>query len=518
MTNVRVIPRLDIKGPNLVKGIRLEGLRVLGKPEDFALNYYKNGADELLYIDVVASLYERNNLREIVEKTAKKLHIPMTVGGGIRTIKDIKEILRAGADKVAINTAAVKNPKIITEGANAFGSQCIVGSIEAKKKIDGTYEAYIDNGREKTGKDVFEWAKELVDLGAGELLITSVDKEGTGKGYDNELTAKISKSVNVPVIACGGAGKIEDVVDVIKKGKADAVCAASLFHYNYLDSLRKEEGYDEEGNVEFLKTKSQFLKGMITPAGIMDVKSEMTNAGIDCRIDKRANGTKDLVKKNTKLKVVVIDYGLCNLFSIEKALKHIGVYPIITGDEKIIEKADRLILPGVGAFAEAMKNMRDKKLIEPIKKAVEKGTPLLGICLGMQILMDESEEFGKHPGLGLIPGKVIRFKMSEEKNKVKIPQIGWNSINVPENTTWNGSILEKVDPGAFFYFVHSYIVVPENKKNVLATTFYGKDNFCSVVRKNNVFGCQSHPERSGEVGLNIYRQFIFENNEGIKND
>ncbi len=180
MQAVRVIPRLDIKGPNLVKGIHLEGLRVLGKPEDFAQYYYEQGADELLFMDVVASLYERNSLHDIISQTAKKIFIPLTVGGGLRTIEDIKNVLRAGADKVSLNTAAIKNPQIIRDASRKFGSSTIVVAIEAIKEADGTYRAYTDNGREHTGVEVVSWAKQVEELGAGEIIITSVDKEGTG--------------------------------------------------------------------------------------------------------------------------------------------------------------------------------------------------------------------------------------------------------------------------------------------------------------------------------------------------
>ncbi|MAF20252.1 MAG: imidazole glycerol phosphate synthase subunit HisF, partial [Parcubacteria group bacterium] len=214
MSFIRIIPRLDIKGPNLVKGIHLEGLRVLGKPEHFAEYYYENGADELFYMDVVASLYGRNSLLHTIEKTSKNIFIPLTVSGGLRTLDDIRTALEAGADKVSINTAAIQRPELIKEASRKFGSSTIVISIEAIKKSDGYYEAYTDNGREKTGVDVFEWALRVVDLGAGEIMLTSIDQEGTGKGFDLELTKKVSESVPIPVIACGGAGKISHINDV----------------------------------------------------------------------------------------------------------------------------------------------------------------------------------------------------------------------------------------------------------------------------------------------------------------
>jgi cyclase len=224
-----VIARLDIKAPNLVKGIHLEGLRVIGDPAEHAVRYYQQGADELLYIDIVASLYERNNLTDLVARTASEIFVPLTVGGGVRTVTDVQSLLRAGADKVAINTGAVRRPELITEAARSFGSQCVVASIEAKRTPTG-WEAYTDNGREKTGLDVIEWAQRLVDLGAGELLLTSVDMEGTRKGFDLELIAALGPKLPIPVIACGGAGNIEHVAQAVRGG-ADAVAVAALLHY-----------------------------------------------------------------------------------------------------------------------------------------------------------------------------------------------------------------------------------------------------------------------------------------------
>lgn len=234
MSNIRLIPRLDIKGKNLIKGVHLEGLRVMGDPQEFAVNYYEAGADELIYMDVVASLYGRNNLSDIISRAAKNVFVPITVGGGIRSVEDVQNMLRSGADKIAINTAAISNPELIRSVSKRFGSQCMVLSIEAKKKSEGIWEAYTDNGRERTGIDVLEWVQKAVELGAGEILLTSVDQEGTRKGFDLELTQKVSELVPVPVIASGGMGKVEDMSDVIKQGKADAIAMADVLHYNRL--------------------------------------------------------------------------------------------------------------------------------------------------------------------------------------------------------------------------------------------------------------------------------------------
>lgn len=231
MRNTRLIARLDIKGPNLIKGIHLEGLRVIGQPNEYAKLYYEQGADELLYIDCVASLYGRNSLGDIVQNAAKDVFIPMTIGGGIRSIEDATHILRCGADKVAINTAAVANPNLITDIARKFGSQCMVMSIEAKRVGPDRWEAYTDNGREDTGLDVIEWVKRGVALGAGEVLLTSVDQEGTRKGFDVALVRAVTGEVSVPVIASGGMGTPEHMVEVVKTGRADAVAMADILHY-----------------------------------------------------------------------------------------------------------------------------------------------------------------------------------------------------------------------------------------------------------------------------------------------
>lgn len=284
--NIRIIPRLDIKGPNLVKGIHFEGLRVLGKPEDFARYYYENGADELIYMDAVASLYGRNSLTEIIERTSQDVFIPLTVGGGLRTIDDIRTVLRAGADKVSINTAAIRRPEFIREAANTFGSSTIVVSIEAIRKTDGIYEAYVDYGRQSTGLDALEWAVRATHLGAGELLVTSIDREGTGKGFDLELTRKIANAVSIPVVASGGAGNLSHIFEVIHSGKADAVSLASILHYYYAQfSKNDEQDFFREGNIEFIRKNQKFSR--VNYATILEIKTYLKDQGIKCRVPAR---------------------------------------------------------------------------------------------------------------------------------------------------------------------------------------------------------------------------------------
>ncbi|TAJ10877.1 MAG: imidazole glycerol phosphate synthase subunit HisF [Nitrospirae bacterium] len=280
MENVRIIARLDIKGPNLVKGIHLEGLRVLGKPERFARLYYEQGADELLYMDLVASLYQRNSLLDIVSRTSKEIFIPLTVGGGIRTLDDIRDVLRAGADKVSLNTAVISRPELIRQASRCFGSSTIVVSIEAIRKPDGTYEAFTDNGREATGVNACEWAIRAAELGAGELVVTSIDREGTGKGFDLELTSKIARAVSVPVIACGGAGALDHVCEVVLQSRADAVCLASMLHYNLVDRALIGD-FSAEGNIEYLKSGRSFSK--VRGASLPEIKAHLAGHGIPCR-------------------------------------------------------------------------------------------------------------------------------------------------------------------------------------------------------------------------------------------
>lgn len=234
MANLRLIARLDIKGPNLIKGIQLEGVRVVGDPQQFAVRYYEQGIDEILYMDAVASLYDRDMLVRIVERTAENVFVPITVGGGLRSVEDVRQMLRAGADKVAINSAATHRPEIIDEVSQLFGSQCMVLQIDAKRTTTGRWEVLRDCGREHTGLDAVEWARRGQELGAGEILLTSVDSEGMRRGFDVALTRAVSEAVTIPVIASGGMGRMDHLFQVVEQGGADAVAMAHVFHYNQL--------------------------------------------------------------------------------------------------------------------------------------------------------------------------------------------------------------------------------------------------------------------------------------------
>lgn len=228
----RIIPCLDVKNGRVVKGVNFVNLRDAGDPVECAIEYDKKGADELVLLDITATNEGRGTMIDIVSRVANSIFIPFTVGGGIRTTDDFKELLRAGADKISVNSAAVRNPDLINEAAYKFGSQCVVCAIDAKRREQGGWEVYLNGGRLPTGIDAVSWAQEAVSRGAGEILLTSMDCDGKKTGYDLELTRAVSERVGVPVIASGGAGALEHFYDALTVGKADAVLAASLFHFN----------------------------------------------------------------------------------------------------------------------------------------------------------------------------------------------------------------------------------------------------------------------------------------------
>ncbi len=242
MLKKRIIPCLDIKNGKVVKGINFEGLTNIGDPVEYAKIYEKQCADEIVFLDITASFEEREIIKDIIEEGAKELRIPLTVGGGIRTLEDFRNILKSGADKVSINSAAVNNPDLIKEASNEFGSQCVVVAIDGKRDEQGNFKVYIKGGRENTGLDLIEWARKCEELGAGEILLTSMDADGTKKGYDIEMTKEVVQNVGIPVIASGGCGSIKDIVDVFQETNCDAALVASLFHYKEatIDEVKQE--------------------------------------------------------------------------------------------------------------------------------------------------------------------------------------------------------------------------------------------------------------------------------------
>lgn len=248
MLTKRIIPCLDVHAGRVVKGVNFINLKDAGDPVEIASYYNNSGADEIIFLDITASAHERNILRDVVRRTAEQIFIPLTVGGGIRELSDFRDILKEGADKISINSAALKNPTLITEAALKFGSQCVIVAIDAKARIDGSgWDVYLNGGRINTGKDAIEWAIKAEKMGAGEILLTSMDADGTKNGYDIPLTRRISDIVRIPVIASGGAGKKEHFLNVIQEGHADAVLAASLFHYREMEILDLKNYLNKNG-------------------------------------------------------------------------------------------------------------------------------------------------------------------------------------------------------------------------------------------------------------------------------
>lgn len=497
---IRVIARLDVKGQNVVKGVHLEGLRVVGRPEELAGRYNAESIDELIYIDSVASLYGRNNLSEVVRRMANETFVPVTVGGGIRSLDDIHLLLRSGADKVAINTEATKRPGFISEAAEKFGSQCIVLSIAAKKIGPEKWEAYTDNARERTGFDVVEWAIKGESLGAGEILLTSIDMEGTMKGFDLELYKEIGTKVSIPVIASGGGGSFEHIERCINNTPVSAIALASLFHYNEMtvSSLKRELAKN-------------------------NIQVRMESSGFE------ACGVKgdEAASQTDKNSVVVIDFGLGNLFSVLRSFDMIGIKPQVVSGPEDVMKADRLVLPGVGCFKNAMAELKSRGLSEAVTEFAKTGKPVLGICLGAQMLMTESEEFGVTKGLDLIKGSVkfIRQETQLDGGPFRIPHIGWNSLFDPETgrqeicaftekadkdsgRRWGSSVLNGIAIGSEVYFVHSYKIIPDNREDLLSVCYYGGVEIAAVVKNGNITGCQFHPEKSGRIGMEILKNFV----------
>jgi len=247
MLTKRIIPCLDVHQGRVVKGVNFVNLKDAGDPVEVAKAYDAEGADELVFLDITASSDARSIMTKVVEKTAEQVFIPFTVGGGIRTVEDFREILKAGADKISVNSAALKRPELISEAAYKFGSQCVVVAIDAKKRADGSFTVYLNGGRVDTGKDAISWAKEAERLGAGEILLTSMDADGTKAGYDLEVTRLVADAVNIPVIASGGAGQLSHFKDAILEGGADALLAASLFHYKEMTIAELKKYLHESG-------------------------------------------------------------------------------------------------------------------------------------------------------------------------------------------------------------------------------------------------------------------------------
>lgn len=465
----RLIARLDIKGNRLIKGIRFEGLRVLGDPCEAALRYANAGADELLYIDAVASLYGRNGLADVLRRTSREVFIPITAGGGVRSVADAAALLAAGADKIAVNTAALQRPELITELAQAFGSQCVVASIQARCTARGVWEAMGEAGRERSGRDVFDWIDQVHQLGAGEILLTSVDNDGTCGGPDQDLQAAASIKTPLPIVLGGGYTSSVDVFSALQETKVSAVSVGAALHHGRLSfDILKKQAEDSTHSYD------------VRPLARADLHSSKNN-----------------LESLSNLSVGIVDYGMGNQQSLCNALQYLGAKVVISDQTHILQSCDLLILPGVGAFPRGIMELIDRGLDNFLRSWVAAGRPLLGICLGMQMLFESSEEFSLTSGLGLLSGRVVSLPTVDLNNQpILLPHIGWNLLrSKPENK------IDTTCDNTYQYFVHSFVATDVEESALKFESTYLGHSFVAAVKSGCVAGFQFHPERSGPHGL-----------------
>lgn len=465
----RLVARLDIKGSRLIKGIRFEGLRVFGDPCEAALRYSEAGTDELLYIDAVASLYGRNGLADLLRRTSREVFIPITAGGGVRSVADAAALLASGADKIAVNTAALQRPELITELAEAFGSQCVVASIQARRRGPGSWEAMVEAGRERTGQEALDWINQVQELGAGEILLTSVDQDGTCLGPDQELLSAAAIIVKVPLVFGGGFATKIQVLEALQEDRVSAVCVGAALH-----------------------------RGQFELAGL---KSELVAPPARFPIRLAESGTKSpLVADSQPLRghrIGVIDYGMGNQQSLINALEYLGATAVLSSETDLLQECALLALPGVGSFPQGIAELQQRGLDSWLRQWVEEGRPLLGICLGMQMLFESGEEFHYTAGLGLLRGQVLPLPSHNDAGEPLIlPHMGWNRI-LP-GPAW---LSAPHDEPLTQYFVHSYVATGVDPQAVLFHCRYGHHLFVAAVHQGVVAGFQFHPERSGLLGL-----------------
>ncbi len=470
----RLLARLDVKGNKLIKGVRYEGLRVIGDPYAYAHKYVESGVDEIIYLDVVASLYGRNSLFEVLQKTSSNIFIPITAGGGIRSVEDAARLLSYGADKIAINTAALAKPELVFEISQAFGSQAVVVSIQARRKTHNSWICMTEAGREKSDVDVLDWIKQVQRLGAGEILLTSVDNDGTKKQPDQNLINAAQEIVDVPLVVSGGFSDNHQIRDsLILPGVTGVACGAS-FHYNIIKPTTVKD-YLQSCSIKVRPNET------IPTTNLFKYKSSSTHL-------------------LSKVIIGIIDYNMGNHQSLVNAFNFLGFKTIITSKISKLDSCDLLILPGVGSFSNGIKNLINLQLDSFIHDWTSQHKPFIGICLGMQLLFDSSEEYGFHRGLGLIPGTVRKIQIPpiSSHESFALPHTGWNVV-MPNKDINSQSYQNKL----YQYFVHSYTAVPLDPSTILHTTTYAHQDLVATVKSQRIVGFQFHPERSGNDGVKL---------------
>ena len=471
----RVIPCFDIQDGRVVKGQNFTDMQDAGDPVALARQYEAGGADELVFLDITATTEKRATITDLARSISEAAYIPFTIGGGIRSVADAQAVLDSGADKVSINSAALERPALVTELAQHIGQQSVVLAIDAKRSQDGTtWEAYTAGGKQASGRDVIAWAKEGVQRGAGEILLTSMDRDGTNDGYDLELQQKVAQVVNVPIIASGGAGRVEHCSTVILEGMADAVLCASILHRGEVD--------------------------------VAQIKGHLAQQGITVRpIDNRNMADYQAAETTEpKPRIAIIDYCMGNRLSVASALTLVGGEAVITNDPEEIAAADGIVLPGVGSFPAAMEHLGEQNMIDPLNAFRRSGKPVLGICLGSQLLFESSEEHITTKGLGWIGGNVLRI------HTASMPNIGWRFVDLP----FPSALTQNIDSGDLFYHAHQFAAQPNPRDRVkgftrLGRTHAGQESWAvSIVNDRNVYGTQFHPEKSSYSGLRLLKNYV----------
>lgn len=466
----RIVARLDIKGNKLIKGIRFEGLRVIGDPIHYARSYFSEGVDEILFIDSVASLYGRNSLTEILRMTSRDVFVPITAGGGVRSIDDAAALLAAGADKIAVNTAALENPDLLKQLVLAFGSQCVVASIQARGTGSHSWEAMAESGRERSGREIHEWIQDVQNLGVGEILLSSVDNDGTCRGADHKLLDSVSGIVSVPLIYSGGISSSVEAENILESKHVSGVSIGTSFHKNLLNPADLKQHLLKSACSDFVRAPGQTK---LQAQSFLPLKGE---------------------------RLGIIDYGMGNQQSLVNALEYLGADVVLSDDHNLLSACELLFLPGVGSFPRGMLQLCDKGLDTLLIDFVDSGKPLIGICLGMQMLFNSSDEFGFSSGLSLIGGHVASIPPFDPSGSpVLLPHMGWNSLGA------NDHLKDFPYPPASMrqYFVHSFVATEIPSDYVLYSTTYQGLNLVAAVHVGNIIGFQFHPERSGLDGLHL---------------
>lgn len=459
MVDKRIIAKLEVKSDSVIKGVHFEGLKKIGDPVKLAKLYSNLNIDEFMYVDTVASLYGRNNLTDIVKKTAKELDLPLTVEGGIKSISDISTLLASGAEKVAINTGAVDDRSLLSKAVEVFGSQCIVSSIYVKyAQKKGKWYIWTDNARVATEIELSEWLAYVQACGVGEIVINSIDNDGLMKGFDYKLLSYIAGKITVPLIFCGGCSSMDEANEVLKNNEVDAISMSSILH-----------------------EKRNELVGVYQKP----VCTETTKNREFCN-----------------LQVAIIDMNISNIFSAVNSFAREGATVTVINSKVDLKPYDLVVLPGSGSFPSGMSHLTETGLDSSIKNYESNGGLLFGICLGSQLLMKSSGEIKQTQGLGLVPGTVK--PLPELGEDIKTPFVGWSGVLQNKVLNRQEAFRRKEEK---YYFTHSWYVDIDDQYKI-SEVCLKNSRYTAMYYYKNIIGCQFHPEKSKEYGKELIKEIL----------